>query len=79
VVLLSLCHSLLFLEFTNNGYSASQHGFTLRSSDFTKSAAESAEKRIEKIFCALMFCLDELGVWLTFKVLSFLLHRLHDS
>ncbi|XP_052735386.1 endoribonuclease Dicer homolog 2 isoform X4 [Vigna angularis] len=44
-----------------------QHGSTLRSSDFTKSAAESAEKRIAKIFCALMFCLDELGVWLTLK------------
>ncbi|XP_047150385.1 endoribonuclease Dicer homolog 2-like [Vigna umbellata] len=44
-----------------------QHGSTLRSSDFTKSSAESAEKRIAKIFCALMFCLDELGVWLTLK------------
>ncbi|KAL2341557.1 hypothetical protein Fmac_009497 [Flemingia macrophylla] len=44
-----------------------QHEITLRSSDFTKSAAESAEKRITKVFCALMFCLDELGVWLALK------------
>ncbi|ESW19460.1 hypothetical protein PHAVU_006G127100 [Phaseolus vulgaris] len=44
-----------------------QHVSTLTSSDFTQSAAESAQKRIEKIFCALMFCLDELGVWLTLK------------
>ena len=78
-MLLSLCHSLLFLEFINNGYSASQHVLTLTSSDFTQSAAESAQKRIEKIFCALMFCLDELGVWLTLKVLTFLLHRFYDS
>ncbi|CAJ1962982.1 unnamed protein product [Sphenostylis stenocarpa] len=44
-----------------------QHELTLSCSDFTKSAAESAQKRITKIFCALMFCLDELGVWLTLK------------
>ncbi|XP_029129825.1 endoribonuclease Dicer homolog 2 isoform X2 [Cajanus cajan] len=44
-----------------------QHEITLRSSDFTKTAAESAEKRITKIFSALMFCLDELGVWLALK------------
>ncbi|KAL5140770.1 Endoribonuclease Dicer 2 [Glycine soja] len=44
-----------------------QHELTLRSSDFTKSIAESAQKRITKIFCSLMFCLDELGVWLALK------------
>ncbi|KAL2341556.1 hypothetical protein Fmac_009496 [Flemingia macrophylla] len=44
-----------------------QHELRLRSSDFTKSAAEFAQKKIIKIFCALMFCLDELGVWLALK------------
>ncbi|KAJ1420894.1 Ribonuclease III domain [Sesbania bispinosa] len=44
-----------------------QHELSLRSSDFTKSAVESANKRITKIFSALMFCLDELGVWLALK------------
>ncbi|KAK7331288.1 hypothetical protein VNO77_25509 [Canavalia gladiata] len=44
-----------------------QHDNSLTSSDFTKSVAESAHKRITKIFSALTFCLDELGVWLAFK------------
>ncbi|XP_019440116.1 PREDICTED: endoribonuclease Dicer homolog 2-like [Lupinus angustifolius] len=44
-----------------------QHELALRNSDFTESAAESAHKRIEKSFCAIMFCLDELGVWLALK------------
>ncbi|KAL3025056.1 hypothetical protein AAZX31_04G159200 [Glycine max] len=46
----------------------SPHELTLRSSNFTKSTVESAQKRITKIFCSLMFCLDELGVWLALKV-----------
>ncbi|KAK7380380.1 hypothetical protein VNO78_32890 [Psophocarpus tetragonolobus] len=44
-----------------------KHEITLRSSDFTKSVAKSAQKRITRIFCDLMFCLDELGVWLALK------------
>ncbi|KAJ1414388.1 Ribonuclease III domain [Sesbania bispinosa] len=56
-----------FLEFIDNGYSVPQHELSLTSSDFTKSVVESANKRITKIFSALMFCLDELGVWLALK------------
>ncbi|KAE9599183.1 putative ribonuclease III post-transcriptional gene silencing PAZ-Argonaute family [Lupinus albus] len=44
-----------------------QHELALRNSDFTESAAESAHKRIEKSFYAIMFCLDDLGVWLALK------------
>ncbi|CAL0334495.1 unnamed protein product [Lupinus luteus] len=44
-----------------------QHELILRNSDFTESAAESAHKRIEKSFYAIMFCLDELGVWLALR------------
>ncbi|TKY72393.1 Endoribonuclease Dicer-like 2 [Spatholobus suberectus] len=56
-----------------------QHELTLRSSDFTKSAAESAQKRITKIFCALMFCLDELGVWMALKAAESLSSNEFDS
>ncbi|WVY94127.1 hypothetical protein V8G54_033215 [Vigna mungo] len=56
-----------------------QHELTLQSSDFTKSVAESAQKRITKIFCALMFCLDELGVWLALKAAEFLSSNESDS
>ncbi|XP_057429681.1 endoribonuclease Dicer homolog 2-like isoform X2 [Lotus japonicus] len=44
-----------------------QHELFLRSTDFTKSATEYAEKRITKFFCSLMYCLEDLGVWLAFK------------
>ncbi|XP_028180116.1 endoribonuclease Dicer homolog 2-like isoform X1 [Glycine soja] len=44
-----------------------QHESNLKSSDFTKSAAEFARRRTKKIFSALIFCLDELGVWLALK------------
>ncbi|CAL0309193.1 unnamed protein product [Lupinus luteus] len=44
-----------------------QYELAVGNSDFTQSAAESAHKRIEKIFDSLMFCLDELGVWLALK------------
>ncbi|KAK7263739.1 hypothetical protein RJT34_31335 [Clitoria ternatea] len=44
-----------------------QHEVFLRSSDFTESAAVSAHRRIEKIFSALVFCMDELGLWLALK------------
>ncbi|XP_061339730.1 endoribonuclease Dicer homolog 2-like isoform X2 [Gastrolobium bilobum] len=43
-----------------------QHELSL-SSDFTELAAESARKRITKIFSGLIFCLDELGIWLALK------------
>ncbi|XP_047150394.1 endoribonuclease Dicer homolog 2-like isoform X1 [Vigna umbellata] len=56
-----------------------QHELTLQSSDFTRSVAESAQKRITKIFCALMFCLDELGVWLALKAAEFLSSNEFDS
>jgi len=57
----------------------SQHELTLRSLDFTKSAAESTQKRITKMFYALIFSLDELGVWLALKVHAFLLQKLSVS
>ncbi|XP_019419125.1 PREDICTED: endoribonuclease Dicer homolog 2-like isoform X2 [Lupinus angustifolius] len=44
-----------------------QHEDALINSDFTQSAIDSAQKRIEKILYALMFCLDELGIWLALK------------
>ncbi|CAJ1794964.1 unnamed protein product [Sphenostylis stenocarpa] len=56
-----------------------QHELTLRSSDFTKSTADSAQKRIAKMFCALIFCLDELGVWLALKAAEFLSSNEFDS
>ncbi|KAK7303573.1 hypothetical protein RJT34_14482 [Clitoria ternatea] len=49
-----------------------QHELFLRSSDFTESAAVSAQRRIEKIFSALLFCTDELGPWLALKAAEFL-------
>ncbi|KAK7380383.1 hypothetical protein VNO78_32893 [Psophocarpus tetragonolobus] len=66
-------------EVINNGYFVSQHKIILRSSDFTKSPAESAQKRITRIFCALMFCLDELGIWLAFKAAKSLSSSEFDS
>ncbi|CAL0301024.1 unnamed protein product [Lupinus luteus] len=44
-----------------------QHEEALVNSDFTQSAIDSAQKRMEKILFALMFCLDELGIWLALK------------
>jgi len=63
-----------FFWVINRGYSVFQHELTLKSSDFTKSVAESAKKEQQRFFCVLIFCLDELGVWLTLKVLAFLLN-----
>ncbi|KAK7412825.1 hypothetical protein VNO78_04480 [Psophocarpus tetragonolobus] len=56
-----------------------QHELTLGSSDFTKSAADSAVRRIAKIFSGLMFCLDELGVWLTLKAAESLSSNEYES
>ncbi|KAI4302070.1 hypothetical protein L6164_035287 [Bauhinia variegata] len=36
-------------------------------SDLTETATNSAYKRINRVFSALVFCLDELGVWLALK------------
>ncbi|XP_057430134.1 endoribonuclease Dicer homolog 2-like [Lotus japonicus] len=44
-----------------------QHELLLRSPDFTTPAAESAEKNIMQIFHDLIYCLEDLGVWLTLK------------
>lgn len=62
-----------FLEVIDNGYSVPQHELSLGSSDITTSAVEAAIKRITKRYSALIFCLDELGVWLALKVLALLL------
>ncbi|MCH92177.1 endoribonuclease dicer 2-like, partial [Trifolium medium] len=44
-----------------------QHQLSVTNSDFTKSAVESAHKKISKTFQALIFCMEELGVWLALK------------
>ncbi|KAJ7978287.1 Endoribonuclease Dicer-like [Quillaja saponaria] len=44
-----------------------RHELSLRKSDFTESTAVSTHKMISKIFSDLLFCLDELGVWLALK------------
>ncbi|XP_045805970.1 endoribonuclease Dicer homolog 2-like isoform X2 [Trifolium pratense] len=44
-----------------------KHELYVTSSDFTKSAIESAHKKIARIFTSSIFCLDELGVWLALK------------
>uniref|UniRef100_A0A2N9FEH6 Uncharacterized protein n=1 Tax=Fagus sylvatica TaxID=28930 RepID=A0A2N9FEH6_FAGSY len=44
-----------------------QHELLLKNSDLKRSTRDSASKKISKIFTALIFCLDELGVWLARK------------
>ncbi|XP_027927327.1 endoribonuclease Dicer homolog 2-like [Vigna unguiculata] len=56
-----------------------QHELTLESSDFTGSVAESAQKRITKMFDALIFSLGELGVWLALKAADCLSSSEFDS
>jgi endoribonuclease Dicer len=54
-------------------YSVFQHERYITSSDLTKSAVQSAYKKIARIFDASIFCLEELGIWLALKVLALLL------
>lgn len=49
-------------------YSDLQHEQSLVNSDLNPSKVESTRKRISKAFLALMYCLDELGLWLAWKV-----------
>ncbi|XP_039686333.1 endoribonuclease Dicer homolog 2 isoform X2 [Medicago truncatula] len=44
-----------------------QHERCITSSDLTKSAVQSAHKKIARIFDASIFCLEELGIWLALK------------
>ncbi|XP_059665629.1 endoribonuclease Dicer homolog 2 isoform X2 [Cornus florida] len=44
-----------------------KHEFSVRRSKLTSSAAESAKKKLSKLFSTFLFCLDELGVWLALK------------
>lgn len=62
-----------------SGYFVLQHELLLRSTDFTTPAAESAEKNIMQIFHDLIYCLEDLGVWLTLKVLALLLKWIYNS
>ncbi|XP_024024528.1 endoribonuclease Dicer homolog 2 isoform X2 [Morus notabilis] len=49
-----------------------KHELSLEKLDLDKSAAESISKKLMKVYSALLFCLDELGVWLAMKAaLSF--------
>ncbi|KAB1200469.1 hypothetical protein CJ030_MR0G007159 [Morella rubra] len=45
-----------------------KHELLLKRFDLRKSGADCISKKISKIFSALIFCLDELGVWLSLKV-----------
>ncbi|XP_045805840.1 endoribonuclease Dicer homolog 2-like [Trifolium pratense] len=47
-----------------------QHELDVTNSDFTKSAVESAHKKLSKIFNASLFCLEELGVWFALKAVE---------
>lgn len=45
-----------------------QHERSLENSDLKESTRDSASKKITKIYLALLFCWDELGIWLALKV-----------
>ncbi|KAK3016706.1 hypothetical protein RJ639_005644, partial [Escallonia herrerae] len=44
-----------------------KHESSLRGSNLSASAMESARKKLSKLFTTLLFCLSELGVWLALK------------
>ena len=56
-VILLVVHLLLF-----------QHEHILEQLDLNEFAAVSIRNKISKVHSALMFCLEELGVWLAFQV-----------
>lgn len=56
-IILLVVHLLLF-----------QHEHMLEQLDLNESAAVSIRNKISKVHSALMFCLEELGVWLAFQV-----------
>ncbi|KAK7246158.1 hypothetical protein RIF29_41018 [Crotalaria pallida] len=70
----------LFQEITGKLTALKQeHELSLSNSDFTQSAAESAHKHIEKIFHAVIFCVDELGMWLALKAAESFSHNEAES
>ncbi|KAG6645299.1 endoribonuclease Dicer homolog 2-like isoform X1 [Carya illinoinensis] len=48
-----------------------KHELSLKRYDFKESVADSTSKKLSKVFSALVFCLDELGVWLGLKAAQF--------
>ncbi|CAI9090837.1 OLC1v1025698C1 [Oldenlandia corymbosa var. corymbosa] len=40
---------------------------TVQKSSFSKSIAESTRKRLDKVYSTLLFCVNELGIWLAVK------------
>ena len=48
-----------------------QHESTIEEPDLEDSASESASKKLSKLFSTFLYCLNELGVWLAFKVFIF--------
>lgn len=40
----------------------------MKNLDLDESSTESIRKKLSKVFAALLFCLNELGVWLAMKV-----------
>ncbi|KAG5240040.1 endoribonuclease Dicer [Salix suchowensis] len=51
-----------------------KHEHILEQLDLNESAAVSISNKISKVYSALMFCLEELGVWLAFQAAQFFLH-----
>ncbi|KAH8501303.1 hypothetical protein H0E87_016207 [Populus deltoides] len=51
-----------------------KHEHMLEQLDLNESAAVSIRNKISKVHSALMFCLEELGVWLAFQAAQFLSH-----
>ncbi|KAJ6429335.1 hypothetical protein OIU84_020879 [Salix udensis] len=51
-----------------------KHEHILEQLDLNESAAVSIRNKISKVYSALMFCLEELGVWLAFQAAQFFLH-----
>ncbi|KAJ6690089.1 hypothetical protein OIU85_006378 [Salix viminalis] len=51
-----------------------KHEHILEQLDLNESAAVSIRNKISKVYSALMFCLEELGVWLAFQAVQFFLH-----
>lgn len=55
---------------TNYWSISSQHELSLESLDLSQSTSQSIINKMKKLYSALTFCLEELGVWLALKVLS---------
>ncbi|KAK8484509.1 hypothetical protein V6N11_021492 [Hibiscus sabdariffa] len=64
--------NLLKVKDTDGRCTAFQHEHSLDNLDLEASAALSTRKKISKTHSTLMYCLDELGVWLALKAAEYL-------